>query len=106
MKEVDLTHRFRRFHHVLAATAAHHQHHHPRPATHLPWFVRASERFPKLVRELLVAFVHYLELAAIACAVLLALAAAGLAVRVVLRRRSAERSVRVRVLLPEAFERE
>ncbi len=105
MKEVDHTHRFRRFHRVLLGTAAHHQHHHP-PATHLPWFVRASERFPKLVRELLVAFVHYLELAAIACAVLLALAIAGSVVRLLLRRRSAERSVRLRVLLPEAFDRE
>src|SRR6266545_5035650 len=106
MKEVDHTHRFRRFHHVLSGTAAHHQHHHHPPATHLPWFVRASERFPKLVRELLVAFVHYLELAAIACAVLLALAVAGSVVRLLLRRRSAERSVRLRVLLPEAFDRE
>lgn len=106
MKEVWIyTHRFHRFHRALAG-AVHHHHHRIRPGAHLPWLVRFPEQLPKVLRELLVQFVHSLELAAIACAAALALAVAALVARLMLRRHAAERSVRVRVLLPEQFDRE
>ncbi len=105
MKEVGHTHRFHRFHRVLAG-AAHHHHHRPRPRAHLPWLVRFPEQLHGFLRDLLAQFVHYLELAAIVCVAALALAVAGGAVRLVLRRRAAARAVRLRVLLPEEFERE
>src|SRR6266511_2956155 len=105
MKEVCHTHRFHRFHRVLAG-AAHHHHHRPRPRAHLPWLVRFPQQLHGFLRDLLAQFVHYLELAAIVCVAALALAVAGGAVRLVLRRRAAARAVRLRVLLPEEFERE
>ena len=106
MKEVGHTHRFHRVQRVLAA-AAHRQHHHrPRPRAHLPWLMRFSEQLHGLLRGLLAQVVYVLELAAIACAAVLALAVLGGTVRLVLRRRAAARAVRVRLLLPEEFDRE
>ncbi len=93
------------FERALAGAA--HQQEHPRQRADGPWYLSWPERLSRLdVERLLAQLVHYLALAAVACAVLLALATAGWIVRLVLRRRAAAQAVRLRVLLPEQFDRE
>lgn len=93
------------FERALAGAA--HQREHPRQGADGPWYLSWPERLSRLdVERLLAQLVHYLELAAVACAVLLALATAVRIVRLVLRRRAAARAIRMRVLLPEQFDRE
>jgi hypothetical protein len=84
------------------------------PGAQSPWWLRLIERIGEIAQrpsqlrpgQLLVLLIHYLELAAVALAVLLALVAVGRGLRLMLRRRAATRSVRVRILLPEQFDRE
>jgi hypothetical protein len=79
----------------------------PQHGTDDPWYLSWPERLSRLdVERLLAQLTHYLELAAIVCAAVFAFGVAGRMVRLVLRRRVAKRAVRLRVLLPEEFERE
>jgi len=68
--------------------------------------VRWPEELSAYLREQQAQTMHFVKITAVAGAALLALAAVGWLVGVALRRRAASRAVRLRVLLPDEFDRE
>src|SRR5213596_1599664 len=83
-----------------------HGRHGSRAGAHHSWFVRWPEELSAYLREQQAQAMHFAKITAVAGAALLALAAVGWLVGVALRRRVASRAVRLRVLLPDEFDRE